>query len=114
MKATIQLTDEQIEILIKNEKEFLIKEKEKELTEIEKKYDALIEKLSLKYKNYTIKIDEEPIKKETKRAKLDIETIKKMFAEKRSLAEIASHFGTSTQSIRSKLWHHGIKITDLK
>jgi hypothetical protein len=115
----IQLTDEQISQIIKGESELLQqkfnadklkleKKLESDIRELARKLESDISKLSGKYKYLTI---ENPGQVK-QRTKIDNEVLRQMVADKKSVAEIASHFNSTVNSIRNKLSVMKIKITE--
>ena len=116
MKTVIELTKNQIEFLIKADKDQLLKEKTKAIEEIEKSFEKELLKLNEKYKTVTIDTDSlAPAKKEkTTRTKLDTELVKAMFNEGKSVKEISSVAGKSDLAIRAALKKLGLKLSDRK
>lgn len=116
MKTTIELTKNQIEQLIKADKEQLLKDKTKAIEEIEKNFEKELLKLNEKYKTITIDTDSlVPAKKEkATRTKLDTELVKAMFNEGKSVKEISGITGKSNLAIRAALKKLGLKLADRK
>jgi len=116
MKTVIELTKNQIEQLIKAEKEQLLKDKTKAIEEIEKNFEKEMLKLNEKYKTVTIDTDSlAPVKKEkATRTKLDTELVKAMFKDGKSVKEISGVAGKSDIAIRVALKKLGLKLSDRK
>lgn len=106
----IQLTEEQINMLIKNESDTLQKEFEANVKALEKKLQSDLSKLTEKYKFIEIP-DTTPTKT---RAKINKEELIEMVNNKTSLKELAEHFGTTEQSIRAKIWKLKKELSDSK
>ena len=123
MKATIILTDEQISQLTKVETEFILKQKNKAIEEIEKKFENDLSKLIKKYKTFTIDINVDdneetsqkfiPLKS-LKVSKLSDETISTYFNEGKSIKEMCELTGRTDAQIRAKLNRLNLKIRDRK
>jgi DNA-binding NarL/FixJ family response regulator len=116
----IQLTEEQILLIVKNETENLQKIYESDKLKLEKKHEvervslkdkleADIAKLAGKFKFIDI---DKPIKTKQK-VTINTSELLQMVEEKKPVKEIAAHFKTSENSIRTKLWKMNIKISEI-
>ena len=89
-----------------------------ELSKLESNYKSDIESLKNKFRyiEYETKKTKTVSPKETKatRKRIDVAKLKEMLEQKKSVREIAETFGTTQNSIRSKLYQLNIKLSDLK
>ena len=97
MKATIKLVPEQINELIKADKESLLEAKKKAIDVIEKKFDEDVAKLASKYENVIVSI--EAVKSTSKKGKIDVELIKKLLSEGLKVSQIKKQTGYSVITI---------------
>jgi hypothetical protein len=116
MKTTIELTKNQIELLVKADKEQLLNNKTNAIEELEKNFEKELLKLNEKYKTVTIDTDSlVPAKKgKAIRTKLDTELVTSMFTEGKSVKEISGIAGKSELAIRAALKKLGLKLADRK
>ena len=105
----IELTKEQIELLIKSESEVLQKKFDADVKALEKQLSTDVKALENKFKYVEVNVVEPAEAK--KKTKINTDELKQMVADKVGVKKIAEHFGTTEQSIRSKLWHLKVKLT---
>lgn len=120
----IKLTDEQIELIVQDEKRLIqevmeekIKSEEDaynmKIKEIRNEANEAISKLYDKYKSYNLTV--EPSIKTTKEfEKLTKDSITRLYNEGKTVKEMAEHFGKSEPSIRQKLRLSELKMLDRK
>ena len=124
----IELTTEQVELLIKGEAEKLNEifnaEKQKletkfrnDLGKLESKLNSDLDSLKAKFKyiDYEFRKSRTPKTKDSgpKRKKMDVEKLKDLISQKKSIKEIAEILNTTQPSVRSKLYQLKIKLRDL-
>lgn len=117
----IQLTTEQIAVLVKGETEKLQKMLEADKLKLQKQYELDLNKMikkcesdiaKLENKFKYIVIEDEKLNKRV--AKIDMDILMQMIKDKKTIKEMATFFNTTEISIRNKLSRKGIKLTNFR
>ena len=117
-KIGIQLTEEQIEQIIRREKQLILETKEKAITqvkedfenkikEINKKADNDIANLVNKYQNYSFPLQYDlSVEKNMKSKKrFNVQQLEMLYCENKTVKEMADKMGKSEAAIRQKLYN---------
>jgi hypothetical protein len=104
----IELTQEQINLLTKEAEKKLIDEFNAAKAKLEKKLEEDIAALKGKFRYVEIPVaekeDKPAQKKSSTRSKIDADKLTEMLTDGKSFREIADFFGTTANSIRSKVY----------